>query len=225
MRALLMSTPGAMMSGRRLGASVGSAGIPATSLPVPLSTPRELKSAGVPKPCFSPAATEIVHGDVQEVREMQTVIALVRAGVGISLVPESVRALTRAGVVYRELAAGGPTVELAMAWRAGDRSPVLAAFHLHQLELGSRAADRLAHAPRSAGLKAAVSRHPAFIGFYVGNQDSRFLADNLAFDRALRSEGIKHLFRVYSGGHSSSLWQAEAAPWLGYALSALALLR
>jgi DNA-binding transcriptional LysR family regulator len=73
-------------------------------------------------------ATELVHGDVQEVREMQTVIALVRAGVGISLVPGSVRALAREGVVYRELPADGPTVELAMAWRAEDRSPVLAAF-------------------------------------------------------------------------------------------------
>ncbi|MEA2280298.1 MAG: hypothetical protein QOK21_905 [Solirubrobacteraceae bacterium] len=73
-------------------------------------------------------ATELVRGDVQEVREMQTVIALVRAGVGISLVPGSVRALAREGVVYRELPADGPTVELAMAWRAGDRSPVLAAF-------------------------------------------------------------------------------------------------
>jgi DNA-binding transcriptional LysR family regulator len=73
-------------------------------------------------------ATDLVHGDVQEVREMQTVIALVRAGVGISLVPESVRALAREGVVYRELPAGGPSVELAMAWRSEDRSPVLAAF-------------------------------------------------------------------------------------------------
>jgi DNA-binding transcriptional LysR family regulator len=73
-------------------------------------------------------ATDLVRGDVQEVREMQTVIALVRAGVGISLVPESLRALAREGVVYRELPPGGPTVELAMAWRSEDRSPVLAAF-------------------------------------------------------------------------------------------------
>jgi DNA-binding transcriptional LysR family regulator len=74
------------------------------------------------------AMTELIRGDVQEVREMQTVIALVRAGVGISLVPGSLRALAREGVVYRELPDGGPTVALAMAWRTGDRSPVLAAF-------------------------------------------------------------------------------------------------
>ena len=49
-------------------------------------------------------ATDLVHGDVQEVREMQTVIALVRAGVGISLVPESVRARARGRRVSRAAA-------------------------------------------------------------------------------------------------------------------------
>jgi DNA-binding transcriptional LysR family regulator len=65
---------------------------------------------------------------VQEAAEMQTVIGLVAAGVGISLVPESVRALARHGVTYRPLAEDAPTVELAVAWRTGDDSPVLAAF-------------------------------------------------------------------------------------------------
>jgi hypothetical protein len=39
-----------------------------------------------------------------------------------------VRALARAGVVYRELAGDAPTVRLSAAWRTGDDSPVLAAF-------------------------------------------------------------------------------------------------
>jgi DNA-binding transcriptional LysR family regulator len=65
---------------------------------------------------------------VQEVAEMQTVIGLVAAGVGISLVPESVRALQRSGVTYRALAEDAPTVELAVAHREGDDSPVLNAF-------------------------------------------------------------------------------------------------
>jgi DNA-binding transcriptional LysR family regulator len=94
-------------------------------------------------------ATELVRGDVQEVREMQTVIALVRAGVGISLVPGSVRALAREGVVYRELPADGPTVELAMAWRAEDRSPVLAAFKQAIRELV--ASGSAAHRPPPGG--------------------------------------------------------------------------
>ncbi len=65
---------------------------------------------------------------VQEVAEMQTVIGLVAAGVGLSLVPESVRALVRRGVTYRTLTGPAPAVELAVAWRSSDESPVLAAF-------------------------------------------------------------------------------------------------
>jgi DNA-binding transcriptional LysR family regulator len=65
---------------------------------------------------------------VQEVDEMQTLVGLVAAGVGVSLVPQSLRALTRAGVVYRDLAGDVPTVRLSAAWRTGDDSPVLAAF-------------------------------------------------------------------------------------------------
>jgi DNA-binding transcriptional LysR family regulator len=65
---------------------------------------------------------------VQEVAEMQTLIGLVAAGVGISLVPESVRGMQRRGVTYRALAEDAPTVELAVAHRAGDDSPVLQAF-------------------------------------------------------------------------------------------------
>jgi DNA-binding transcriptional LysR family regulator len=64
----------------------------------------------------------------QEASEMQTVIGLVAAGVGISLVPESVRALVRHGVSYRPLDGDAPTVKLAMGWRTTDDSPVLASF-------------------------------------------------------------------------------------------------
>ena len=66
---------------------------------------------------------------VQEVAEMQTVVGLVAAGVGISLVPASVRALARQGVTYRPLLhSDAPAVRLAMAWRSSDDSPVLGAF-------------------------------------------------------------------------------------------------
>jgi DNA-binding transcriptional LysR family regulator len=65
---------------------------------------------------------------VQEVAEMQTLIGLVAAGVGVSLVPGSVSALARSGVVYRPLAGVTPRVPLAAAWRTGDDSPALAAF-------------------------------------------------------------------------------------------------
>ncbi len=64
---------------------------------------------------------------VQEAVEMQTLIGLVAAGVGLSLVPQSVRLLMRQGVSYRPLA-GDLGVRLEMAWRKSDESPLLAKF-------------------------------------------------------------------------------------------------
>jgi DNA-binding transcriptional LysR family regulator len=51
-------------------------------------------------------------------------LALVAAGLGIALVPASVRAVPLAGVVFREVADSG-SVELALAWRRDDRSPLV----------------------------------------------------------------------------------------------------
>jgi DNA-binding transcriptional LysR family regulator len=65
---------------------------------------------------------------VQEVQEMQTVIGLVAAGVGISLVAESVRELVRVGVTYRAIDGWGPSLRLDMAWRAADESPLVTTF-------------------------------------------------------------------------------------------------
>jgi DNA-binding transcriptional LysR family regulator len=66
--------------------------------------------------------------DLLHVAEMQTAIGLVAAGVGISIVPASLRGLSRPGVTYVEIDGDPPTIELALAWRSGDTSPVLAAF-------------------------------------------------------------------------------------------------
>lgn len=64
----------------------------------------------------------------QEAIQMQTIVGLVSAGMGIALVPQSVSNLKRAGVVYHALAAPAPLVETGLAWRRDNRSPVLAAF-------------------------------------------------------------------------------------------------
>ena len=64
----------------------------------------------------------------QEAIQMQTIVSLVSAGMGVALVPQSLRNLRRTGVVYRPLAAGAPVVETGLAWRTGDVDPVLAAF-------------------------------------------------------------------------------------------------
>lgn len=51
---------------------------------------------------------------VQEAVRMKTITSLVAAGIGVSLVPESVRHLARPGVIYRDVLSA-PTVELAAA--------------------------------------------------------------------------------------------------------------
>ncbi|SFI68293.1 DNA-binding transcriptional regulator, LysR family [Amycolatopsis sacchari] len=53
-------------------------------------------------------------------------LALVAGGLGVAVVPASARALPLAGVVFRDLADGG-TVELALAWRGDDDSPLVRA--------------------------------------------------------------------------------------------------
>ena len=60
--------------------------------------------------------------------QMQTIVNLVAANIGVALVPESLRNLRRKGLVYKSLAEPAPDVGLAVAWREGDRSPVLRAF-------------------------------------------------------------------------------------------------
>ena len=71
-------------------------------------------------------------------------------------------------------------------------------------------------------LKADERHRPTFFGFYVGDGDSRFLAENRQLNRQLNEADVKHLFAVYSGGHTTKLWQAHARTWLGLALAHLA---
>jgi DNA-binding transcriptional LysR family regulator len=70
----------------------------------------------------------VVPREVQEVSELRTVLGLVSAGVGVAIVPESVAAGERSGVVFRPLTVRTPTVDLALAWRAGETSPAVLAF-------------------------------------------------------------------------------------------------
>lgn len=64
----------------------------------------------------------------QEAIQMQTIVGLVSAGMGIALVPQSVSNLQRPGVVYRPLAQKNVLVETGLAWRRDNMSPVLRAF-------------------------------------------------------------------------------------------------
>ncbi len=64
---------------------------------------------------------------IQQASETQTIIGLVAAGVGVSLVPASVQQLALDGVAYRPVS-GAPDTELAALTRRGDRTGLIAAF-------------------------------------------------------------------------------------------------
>jgi DNA-binding transcriptional LysR family regulator len=65
---------------------------------------------------------------VQEVAPMESVIGLVGAGVGISVVPSVAQKLRIIDVEYRPIQDRHAVVDFAMAWRRDDSSPVVRAF-------------------------------------------------------------------------------------------------
>jgi DNA-binding transcriptional LysR family regulator len=63
----------------------------------------------------------------QEATSIQAVLGLVAAGLGVALLPASVRSLGRSGVSFSALSPS-PRSEMQLAWRESDRSPLTAAF-------------------------------------------------------------------------------------------------
>jgi DNA-binding transcriptional LysR family regulator len=88
---------------------------------------------------YSPASRSVLQGAVEDacaahgfqpriampVTETSTLVSFVAAGVGVSLAPASVGGMSVAGAVYRALAGEAPRVQIALAWRRGDESPLL----------------------------------------------------------------------------------------------------
>jgi S-formylglutathione hydrolase FrmB len=91
------------------------------------------------------------------------------------------------------------------------------------LRLGSKARDATADVHRQLlAAKPRLAALPTFIAFYVGRADDRFADENERLHRELSRASIRHLFRVYPGGHEQVLWAKEARSWLGLALAHLA---
>ncbi|HYF53801.1 MAG TPA: LysR family transcriptional regulator [Salinarimonas sp.] len=65
---------------------------------------------------------------VQQAIQMQTIISLVSAGIGIALVPASLRNLARTGVRYVDLVDAAPVLETGLAWRRRDPTATLGHF-------------------------------------------------------------------------------------------------
>jgi S-formylglutathione hydrolase FrmB len=63
---------------------------------------------------------------------------------------------------------------------------------------------------------------PLRFGFYIGNRDTLFLAENTLFDKELSAAGISHVFRIYPGAHTHAFWAAHRDEWLSMAVRQLA---
>ena len=69
----------------------------------------------------------------QEAIQMQTIVNLVSAGLGVAWVPDSVRQFQRSGVVYRSVCGQGrawlvPVCETSLVWPEGPVHACLARF-------------------------------------------------------------------------------------------------
>ncbi|SCB28522.1 DNA-binding transcriptional regulator, LysR family [Rhizobium hainanense] len=76
----------------------------------------------------------------QRAVQMETIVGLVSAGLGVSLVPEAFLSSKREGVIFRHLDGVGTPIpyQLGFAWRSEQPSPVLSSFlrFLEQLRQG-----------------------------------------------------------------------------------------
>lgn len=64
----------------------------------------------------------------QEAIQMQTIVSLVAAEIGIAIVPASLKNLQRSGVVYKAFQESTPEAAIAIVWRRKDESPVVQRF-------------------------------------------------------------------------------------------------
>ena len=64
----------------------------------------------------------------QEAIQMQTIVSLVSAELGVALIPASMMHLRRTGVTYKALRGGSPPIEIHLVWRRGDDLPALRVF-------------------------------------------------------------------------------------------------
>lgn len=64
----------------------------------------------------------------QQARQMQTVVSLVACGLGVALVPASMRNLKRKGLIYRRLRGAAEPLQIGLLTRAGEGSAVVRNF-------------------------------------------------------------------------------------------------
>ena len=65
---------------------------------------------------------------IQEAIQMQTIIGLVSAGMGVAITPSSLQNLQRSGVVYRPILEDVPVIETAVIWQQNSLTPIVENF-------------------------------------------------------------------------------------------------
>ena len=102
---------------------------------VPPRVPSQLRNAAI----GAAAAAGFTPRVAQEARELDTLIALVSAGLGVTLVPASAARLTRPGVIFRPLAGEALPFRLVALRRRGLAPPAVGSFLEVLREVGRRA--------------------------------------------------------------------------------------
>jgi DNA-binding transcriptional LysR family regulator len=149
----VLHAPGMLASGEASGLTSLSIGIE----PMLLALPEELPLASAPRlklaqvlaqplvifprnvaPSLYDAVLAFYHRHgaspviAQEAIQMQTIVNLVSAGLGLAWVPHAMTQLQRPGVVYRHLppslAEGAPSCETSLVWPSGANNPVVSRF-------------------------------------------------------------------------------------------------
>ncbi len=88
--------------------------------------------------CFSPGLYDAIISVcqqagfspivAQEAIQMQTIVSLVAAQMGVAIVPASLQRLQRQGVVYKAMRESMPEVAINVIWRRGDMSATIQQF-------------------------------------------------------------------------------------------------
>jgi DNA-binding transcriptional LysR family regulator len=72
--------------------------------------------------------TDFKPNITQEAVQMQTIIGLVSAGIGVALIPSSLQNLQRSGVAYRPILEAAPLIETSLIWLPHSLTPVAENF-------------------------------------------------------------------------------------------------
>lgn len=78
---------------------------------------------------------------VQDAREATTIIGLVAAGCGVSILPESFQCIQMPGVCFRKISDPDATTASMLASRSGESTPLVDAFFQLAIEVGGSSAD------------------------------------------------------------------------------------